>query len=163
VLSQEFAAVADHVPPVVRRGFYAAQMKVPPDKLARYEKSYAKMIEFTGRMYKAGVPLVAGTDDIAGFTLQRELELLVEAGLTPLQVLQVATYNGAKYARVLDDRGVIMPNKRADLILVDGDVSKNISDIRKVALVIKGDVAYYPADVLEEQGVKPFTEPLRIQ
>jgi hypothetical protein len=163
VLSQEFAAVADHVPPVVRRGFYAAQMKVPPDKLARYEKSYAKMIEFTGRMYKAGVPLVAGTDDIAGFTLQRELELLVEAGLTPLQVLQVATYNGAKYARVLDDRGVIMPNKRADLILVDGDVSKNISEIRKVALVIKGDVAYYPADVLEEQGVKPFTEPLRIQ
>ena len=163
VLSQEFAAVADHVPPDVRRGFYAAQVKIPDAKtLARYEKSYAKMIEFTGRMYRAGVPLVAGTDDIAGFTLQRELELLVEAGLTPAQVLQVATYNGAKYARVLDDRGVVMPGKRADLILVDGDPVANISDIRKVALVVKGDVAYYPADVLEAQGVKPFTEALRV-
>jgi imidazolonepropionase-like amidohydrolase len=163
-LSQEFAAVADHVPPDVRRGFYAGQIKIPDEKTyQRYSKSYAKMIEFTGRMYRAGVPLVAGTDDIAGFTLQRELELLVEAGLTPAQVLQVATYNGAKYARVLDDRGVIMPGKRADLILVDGDPVANISDIRKVALVVKGEVAYYPADLLEAQGVKPFTPALRVQ
>jgi hypothetical protein len=163
VLSQEFAAVADHVPPDVRRGFFAAQMKIPDAKtLARYEKSYAKMIEFTGRMYRAGVPLVAGTDDIPGFTLQRELELYVEAGLTPAQALQVATYNGAKYSRVLDDRGVVAPGMRADLILVDGEPTKNISDIRKVALVIKGAVAYYPGEVLEGLGVKPFTTPLRI-
>ncbi len=163
VLSQEFAAVADHVPPDVRRGFFQAQMKIPDARtLARYEKSYAKMIEFTGRMYRAGIPLVAGTDDIAGFTLQRELELYVEAGLTPSQVLQIATYNGAKYARVLDDRGVIAPGKRADLILVDGEPTRNISDIRKVALVIKGDVAYYPSEVLEGLGVKPFTAPLQI-
>ena len=74
----------------------------------------AKMIDFTGRMYKAGIPLVAGTDGLAGFTLQRELEVYVQAGLTPAQALQVATYNGAKYARVLDDRGVIMQGKRAD-------------------------------------------------
>ena len=100
------------------------------------------MVEFTGRMYRAGVPLVAGTDGLPGFTLQRELELYVQAGLTPSEVLQIATYNGAKYARVLDDRGIIAPGKRADLILVDGDPTQNISDIRKVALVIKGDVAY---------------------
>ncbi len=163
VLSQQFAAVAEHVPPDIRRSFYSAQMKIPDAKtLARYEKSYAKMIEFTGRMYRAGVPLVAGTDDIAGFTLQRELELYVEAGLTPSQALQVATYNGAKYARVLDDRGVIAPGKRADLILVDGEPTRNIADIRKVALVIKGDVAYYPAAVLEGLGVKPFTAALRV-
>jgi hypothetical protein len=163
VLSQEFAAVADHVPPDVRRGFYAAQMNIPDDKtLQRYEKSYAKMIEFTGRMYAAGIPLVAGTDDIPGFTLQRELELYVEAGLTPSQVLQVATWNGARYARVLDDRGAITPGRRADLILVDGDPTTNISDIRKVALVIKGDVAYYPSEVHESLGVTPFTAPLRV-
>jgi hypothetical protein len=164
VMSQEFAAVADHVPPDVRRGFLSAQMKIPDEKThQRYEKSYAAMIGFVGRMYQAGVPLVAGTDDIPGFTLQRELELYVEAGLTPMQVLQIATYNGAKYARVLDDRGVISPGRRADLILVDGDPTKNISDIRKVALVIKGEAAYYPADVLEAMGVKPFTAPLRVQ
>jgi hypothetical protein len=163
VLSQEFAAVADNVPPDVRRGFYAGQVKIPDDKTwQRYEKSYAKMIEFTGRMYKAGIPLVAGTDDIAGFTLQRELELYVEAGLTPSQVLQVATWNGARYARVLDDRGAITPGRRADLILVDGDPTQNISDIRKVALVVKGDVAYYPAEVHEALGVKPFTAALKV-
>jgi len=162
-LSQEFAAVADNVPPDVRRGFYAGQIKIPDEPTyQRYSKSYAKMIEFTGRMYKAGIPLVAGTDDIAGFTLQRELELYVEAGLTPSQVLQVATWNGARYARVLDDRGVITQGRRADLILVDGDPTKNISDIRKVALVVKGDVAYYPAEVHEALGIKPFTAPLKV-
>lgn len=164
VMSQEFAAVADHVPPDVRRGFLSAQMKIPDDKtLARYEKSYAGMIEFTGRMYRAGVPLVAGTDDLPGFTLQRELELYVEAGLTPSQVLQVATWNGARYSRVLDDRGAITPGRRSDLILIDGEPTRNISDIRKVALVIKGDVAYYPSEVFEAMGVKPFTPALKVE
>ena len=158
-LSAAYAAVADHVPPDVRRGFFQGTMKIPDDATqARYDKSYAKMIEFTGRMYKAGVPLVAGTDALPGFTLQRELELYVEAGLTPSQTLQVATYNGAKYARVLDDRGIIMQGKRADLILIDGDPTKNISDIRKVSLVIKGDKAYYPAEIDEALGIKPFVD-----
>jgi len=163
-LSQEFAAVADHVPPDVRRSLFQAQMKIPDATTAvRYEKSYAKMIEFVGRMYRAGVPIVAGTDDLPGFTLQRELELYVQAGLTPSQVLQVATYNGAKYARVLDDRGVIAPGKRADLALFDGDPTINISDVRKPVLVIKGDVAYYPSEVDEALGIKPFAAPLKVQ
>jgi Amidohydrolase family len=162
-LSKAYEAVADHMPPDVRRGFYQAQMKIPDDATAaRYEKSYAKMIEFTGRMYKAGVPLVAGTDALAGFTLQRELELYVQAGLTPSQALQVATYNGAKFSRVLDDRGVIMQGKHADLILVDGDPTRNISDIRNVALVVKGDKAYYPSEVYEALGIKPFAPAVKV-
>jgi len=163
-LSQAYAAVADHMPPDIRRGFYQGTMKIPDAaSAARYQKSYAKMIEFTGRMYRAGIPLVAGTDQLAGFTLQRELELYVMAGLTPAQALQIATYNGAKYARVLDDRGVIMQGKRADLILVDGDPTQNISDIRKVALVVKGDKAYYPSEIDEALGIKPFAQPLTVQ
>jgi imidazolonepropionase-like amidohydrolase len=74
----------------------------------------------------------------------------------------VATYNGAKYARVLDDRGVIMQGKRADLILTDGDPTRNISDIRRVVLVIKGGVAYYPGELHEALGVKPFAPPLTV-
>jgi hypothetical protein len=162
-LSQAFAAVADHMPPDVRRGFLQGTMKMADDATAaRYEKSYEKMIEFVGRMYKAGIPLVAGTDQLAGFTLQRELELYVQAGLTPAQVLQVATYNGAKYARVLDDRGVIMQGKRADLILVDGDPTQNIADIRNVALVVKGDKAYYPSEIHEALGIKAFAQPVTV-
>lgn len=162
-LSQEFAAVADHVPPDVRRGFMAAQMDIPDAAtLARYEKSYAAMVDFTGRLYRAGVPLVAGTDDIPGFTLHRELELYVEAGLTPSQALQVATWNGARYAGVLDDRGVITPGRRADLVLVDGDPTVNIADVRRMVLVIKGDVAYRPDELYEAFGVKPFAPSLPV-
>ncbi|HEX6834778.1 MAG TPA: amidohydrolase family protein, partial [Rudaea sp.] len=162
-MSAVYAAVADHVPPDIRRSFVQGSMKIPDDATAaRYEKSYAKMIEFTGRMYKAGIPLVAGTDALAGFTLQRELELYVQAGLTPSQALQVATYNGAKVSRVLDDRGVILQGKRADLILVDGDPTKDISDIRKVALVVKGDKAYYPSEIDTALGIKPFAPPLTV-
>ena len=84
----------------------------------------------------------------------------MQAGLTPAQALQVATYNGAKYARVLDDRGVVMQGKRADLILVDGDPTKNIADIRNIALVIKGDKVYAPAEVYEALGIKPFAKPV---
>lgn len=162
-MSKAYAAVADHMPPDVTRGFYQGSMKIDDDAAAaRYEKSYQKMIEFTGRMYKAGIPLVAGTDALAGFTLQRELELYVQAGLTPSQALQVATYNGAKFSRVLDDRGVVMQGKRADLVLVDGDPTKDITDIRKVALVVKGDKAYYPSEIDEALGIKPFAKPVTV-
>ena len=163
-LSQAYAAAADHMPPDVQRGLRVAEMDIPDDATAaRYEKSYEKMIEFVGRMYKAGVPLVAGTDALPGFTLQRELELYVKAGLTPSQALQVATWNGARYARVLDDRGSVTQGKRADLVLFDGDPTKDIADIRKVALVLKDGDAYYPSEIDTALGIRPFAEPVRAQ
>lgn len=163
-LSQAYAAPADHLPPDVQRGLRVAEMDIPDDATAaRYEKSYEKMIDFVGRMYKAGVPLVAGTDALPGFTLQRELELYVKAGLTPSQALQVATWNGARYARVLDDRGSVTQGKRADLVLFDGDPTKDISDIRKVALVFKDGDAYYPSEIDSALGIRPFAEPVRVE
>ena len=156
-LSQEFAAIADHMPLDVQRGFHVATMKIPDDATAaRYRRSYAKMVEFVGRMYRAGIPLVAGTDDLAGFTLQRELHLYVDAGMTPSQVLQIATWNGAKYTRTLGERGSVTPGKRADLVLVDGDPTKDIDDIRKVALVITQGRVVAPAEVDRALGIVPF-------
>ncbi|HEV8693869.1 MAG TPA: amidohydrolase family protein [Lysobacter sp.] len=161
-LPQSYAPIADHMPPDIQRGLRSAEMKIPDDATAaRYNKSYEKMIEFVGRMYKAGVPIVAGTDGIPGFTIQSELEWYVRAGLTPAQVLQIATWNGAKYARVLDDRGSITPGKRSDLVLIDGDPTKNISDIRNVTLVLKGDTAYYPSEIFDALGIKPFAQPVK--
>ena len=163
-MSPILADVADHLPPDVQRDGRAAQMKIPDDATAaRYTASFNKMVEFVGRAYKAGVPIEAGTDDLPGFTLQHELELYVRAGLTPSQALQVATWNAAKYARVLDDRGSVAVGKRADLILVDGDPTTHMSDIRKVALVLKDGNAYYPADIDTALGIKPFTPPLHVQ
>ena len=162
-MSQAFAAVADHMPPDVARGFRSGSMEIPDDATAaRFEKSYQKCIEFTGRMYKAGIPEVAGTDGLPGFTLQRELELYVMAGLTPAQALQVATWNGATYAKVLPDRGSVAVGKRADLVLVDGDPTRDITDIRKVAVVFKDGDAYFPAELYTEVGVKPFAAPLTV-
>jgi hypothetical protein len=136
-LSSAYAAIADHMPPDVRRGFRVGSMDISDDATdARYKRSYTKMVDFIGRLYRAGVPLVAGTDALPGFTLQAELALYVKAGLTPSQAIQVATRNGARYTGTGHDRGSVAPGKLADLVLVDGDPTRDIADIRKVALVI---------------------------
>lgn len=162
-MTESYGPVAEHMPPDIQRGLRVAEMKIPDDATAeRYNKSFLKMVEFVGRMYKAGVPIVAGTDAIPGFTVQSELEWYVRAGMTPAQALQVATWNGAKYSKTLDDRGSIAVGKRADLVLVDGDPTKDISDIRKIALVVKGDTAYYPSEIFEAMGIKPFATPVEV-
>jgi imidazolonepropionase-like amidohydrolase len=155
-LSEPYAAVVKHLPPDVQRGFYVGEMKIPDDATAsRYKASYAKMIDFIGRLYKAGIPIVAGTDAFAGFTLHSELELYVKAGLTPVQALQIATRNGALYSRT-PDRGSISVGKLADVILVDGDPTTNISDMRKVAMVITQGSVVSPNQVHQALGIKPF-------
>jgi imidazolonepropionase-like amidohydrolase len=91
--------------------------------------------------------------------LHRELELYVQAGIPPGEVIRIATENGARYAGVLADRGTIERGKRADLILVDGDPTKNISDIRKVSYVLKDGVGFAPAAIYEELGIRRFADP----
>ena len=158
-LAAAYAAVADHMPPDVRRGFFVGSMAIPDAATdARYKRSYAKMVDFVGRMYRAGVPLVAGTDQLPGFTLQAELDLYVKAGLTPAQVIQIATRNGAKYSGTSRDRGSIVPGKLADLVLIDGEPTRNINDIRRVALVITQGHWLSPKELHEEMGIVPFVE-----
>ena len=76
-------------------------------------------------------------------------------------MLRIATWNGASYARVLFDRGSVERGKRADLILIDGDPTQNISAVRNVALVLQDGDAYYPAELYGELGVKPFAAALK--
>ena len=150
-------AIIGHLPPDLQRRYATAELDIPDAATAAlYAKSYAKMVEFVGMMYRAGIPVVAGTDELAGFTLQGELELLVKAGLTPAQALQVATLNGARYSKVEHSKGSITVGKDADLLLVDGDPTKNISDIRKLALVITQGSAIYPTDIYQKMGIAPF-------
>lgn len=156
-VGEPWQAIVDHLPPDVQRRYAAAELDIPDAATAAlYAKSYAKMVEFVGMMYKAGIPVVAGTDELAGFTLQGELELLVKAGLTPAQALQVATLNGARYSKVENSKGQIAVGKDADLLLVDGDPTQNIGDIRKLALVITQGKAMYPTDIYQALGIKPF-------
>ena len=158
-MNEPFATIADHMPPDVRRGFSVGTMKIADEAThKRYEKSYAKMVDFVGRLYKAGVPIVAGTDELAGFTLHSELAFLVKAGLTPAQALQIATRNGAIYTRTQNERGSISVGKLADLVLVDGDPTKNIEDVRKVSAVITRGYLIYPSEIHQNMGIKPFVD-----
>jgi len=107
------------------------------------------------RLHDAGIPVVAGTDDMPGFALQRELELYVRAGLTPAEVLGLATLGAARVAGREAELGTLAPGKLADMALVDGDPLADISAVRKVSLTIKGGVLYDVAALLEARGVRP--------
>ncbi len=156
-IADPYKTIANNMPPDVRRNFRMGILNIPNDETAkRYEASYRKMVEFVGRLYKAGVPLVAGTDTLAGFSLHSELALYVKAGLTPAQAIQVATRNGAKYSHTLNDRGTIEPGKLADLILIDGDPTRNIEDLRKVSLVFTRGKMIVPNEINQHLGIKPF-------
>ena len=154
-----YAAAADHMPVATQREWRSNSMAVSGENIGRYRASYAKMIRFIGLLHEAGVPLVAGTDGIAGFTLHRELELYVQAGMAPGEAIRIATENGARYTGLEGELGRIAPGLRADLVLVDGDPTQNISDIRRVSYVFKDGAGYAPAEIYGAFGVRRFADP----
>ena len=157
-----YAAVADHFPVVQQRSYRTNSMNITEENVTRFRASFDKMAAMVVRMHKAGIPIVAGTDALAGFTLHRELELYVQAGIPAPEALKIATWNGARYTRTLDRLGSITPGKLADLVLVEGDPTTNIADLRRINLVMKEGVIYYPSEIYPELGVKPFANPLRV-
>ena len=104
----------------------------------------AKELEMTLAMHRAGVPLMAGTDTAAGvyvipgFSLHQELELFVEAGLTPMEALQSATLNPAKFLGRTHDLGTVEKGKLADLVLLDASPLDNIGNTQKISAVVLG-------------------------
>lgn len=125
------------------------------DGPAPWAGAFKKEMEFERAFVKAGGTLLAGEDPtgiggvLAGFGDQRELELLVEAGFTPLEAIQIATSNGARYLGELDRIGTIAPGKLADLVVVKGDPSVKIEDIENAATVFKGGVGFDSAKLIE--------------
>jgi cytosine/adenosine deaminase-related metal-dependent hydrolase len=153
-VSPGFAAIADRLPPQVRRNLLGGGLPVPEGMDERYRASFRRMVELIGELHRAGVTIVAGTDDLAGFTLHRELELYVQAGIPPAEVLRIATLVPAQVLKRDRDLGTIEPGKLADFILVDGDPTKKISDIRKVWRVVKDGKVYDPAAIYAVLGVR---------
>ena len=92
------------------------------------------MVELVGKLHQAGVRIVAGTDGY-GLELVRELELYQQAGLSNAEALQTATIIPARMTGMADHTGSIVPGKTADIILVDGDVSKDLANLRHVETV----------------------------
>ena len=156
-MSKAYETIAHHMPPDIERSFKVGSMLIPDEATAQvYRKSYLKMIELTGLLYRSGVPLVAGTDALPGFSLHSELAIYVQAGLTPSEALKIATFDAAKIAGVDRELGAIKVGKLADMILIDGDPTLNIEDVRKVDLVISKGKYIFPNEVNESMGVKAF-------
>lgn len=119
-----------------------------------YAALFAKGMALERAFVRAGGLLIAGTDPtggggvIPGYSNQRQVELLVDAGFTPLEAIRICTLNGATYLGRAAITGTVAVGKQADLVVVTGDPSTRISDIRNVELVFKQGVAYDPAKLI---------------
>jgi len=117
-------------------------------------KVYNQELELVGAMEKVGVKFIAGTDVASpfcfpGFSLHDELSLFVQAGLTPMEALQTATYNAAEFMGHLDSLGTVEVGKIADLVLLDANPLEDINNTRKISAVVVGG-KYYPGTSLDE-------------
>jgi imidazolonepropionase-like amidohydrolase len=148
-LSPAYAPYIGTLPPATERGFRQGGFAVPKD-LTRddYRKSFAKLSALVAQMHKSGITIVAGTDG-SGLELVRELELYVAAGFTPAESLAAATIVPARMLGVDTKTGSIAAGKAADLVLVEGDPSKRIGDLRNTRTVMMGG-KLMDADALRE-------------
>jgi imidazolonepropionase-like amidohydrolase len=150
-LSPAYAPFVGTLPPTVERGFRQGGFAMPPGVTrADFRASFAKLSELVGVLHKAGVPIVAGTDG-SGMELVRELELYVDAGFTPAEALASATIRTAHLVGADSRTGSIDVGKAADLVLVDGDPSKRIGDLRHTRIVMM-DGQLMDADALRAAG-----------
>jgi hypothetical protein len=128
---------AETLPAQFERGFLSTSTPPTPEvSRDRMRASFAKLVALVGELAKRHVTILAGTDEV-GFELIRELELYVQAGMTPAEALATATINPATEFHMADRTGSLAKGKLAELALVDGDPSKNIGDLRQVELVMR--------------------------
>lgn len=139
-LSPAYAPFVGTLPPATERGFKAGGFAVPKDLTrADYRASWAKMVALLGKMHKAGVPIVAGTDG-AGIEIIHELEIYQQAGMSAAEAIAAATIVPARLVGQDANTGSIKVGKTADLVLVEGDPSQKISDLRNTRTVMLGGV-----------------------
>lgn len=158
VLEEKNKDIITHFPVQIQRGMRAGGrgIPVPPGMDSTYIQSFGAFLKLTKLLYDNGIRIVAGTDGLAGFDYQRELELYVKAGIPAEKVLQLATLGAAEYTGKSKDLGSIKVGKTADMVLIAGDPVKNISNVRKTKLVIKNGVIYDPAKLYKAISVEPF-------
>ncbi|HET7457184.1 MAG TPA: amidohydrolase family protein, partial [Gemmatimonadaceae bacterium] len=142
------AGALDAMLPEARDQYLRRRVQIATQASSPWAALFAQEMQFERDFFRAGGLLLSGTDPtgyggvVAGYSNQRELELLVEAGLTPLEAIKVATLNAAQYMGRADRVGSIAAGKRADLVVVRGDPSRTIADVEHVETVFKDGVGY---------------------
>jgi imidazolonepropionase-like amidohydrolase len=145
----------DAVSPESAISYLGSRARAPGGEDAVSAQGLRKELQFEMAFVKAGGLLIAGADPtgnggaLAGFADQRNIELLVEGGFTPVEAIRIATSNGAKFLGELDRFGTVQAGKAADLVVIDGNPAARIADIRKVKLVFKDGAGYDPAKLLD--------------
>src|SRR5690606_26959184 len=153
-------AYLDHMPVGYRRYRKRSFVDIPDAETdRRYREAFRRILETVALLHESGIRLLPGTDDGTGFTLHRELELYVEAGLAPAEALRLATLGAEEYLGRADRLGTIEPGKLADFFLVAGDPTADISAVRRPRLVVQGGVVYYPHEIYAALDIRPFMTP----
>jgi imidazolonepropionase-like amidohydrolase len=145
----------DVLVPSLKEDFLQRHARTAANAQSVYTKLFPKALALEHAFAQAGGLLIAGTDPtggggvIPGYSDQRQLELLVEAGFTPLEAISICTLNGAKYLGRDATIGTIAKGKQADIVVVNGDPSTRIGDVRNVETVFKQGVGFDPAKLIE--------------
>jgi imidazolonepropionase-like amidohydrolase len=144
----------DHVAPELREQLVNGGL--PPEQAETGQKIVQKELAIIGALHRAGVRIVAGTDQtVPGYSLYREIELYNQAGFTPMEALQAATIVPAQVMNVDRESGSIEVGKRADFDILDANPLENIRNIRSVRSVVANGVLYESAPLWESVGFKP--------
>jgi imidazolonepropionase-like amidohydrolase len=129
---------------------------VPPERAEFFAALQAKGLELVAALHRAGVPVVAGTDQaIPGYSLHREIELYQKAGLTPMEALESATIVPARAVGLDRELGTIEAGKLADMLLVDADPLADVANLRKIDRVIARGRVFEPAPLWRAAGFTP--------
>ena len=155
-ISEEDAYMFQRLPLQVQRSAKVAAEALPTPDAATdqlYRASFGNFVRMVKKLYDNGITVVAGTDLGKGYSLHRELEIYNAAGIPAPEVLRLATLTAAQVMKRDGELGSIAPGKLADMILVDGDPTTNISEVRKIDTVIKGGAVMYPAELYPAMGV----------
>jgi hypothetical protein len=150
--------VVNRLPIQAQRGFLTGGLPLDADKVKTYRASFDKMLEMVKRLYAAKVPVVAGTDHLAGLMLHHELALLVRAGLSPADVIRADTIDAARAMKLDKKSGSIAKGKVADLVIVDGDPLARIEDLGVIVSTVRGGVVFPSAPLYEAAGVRPSSK-----
>lgn len=151
------APVIDRLPLDLQREYKSGgALEVPAGMEETYARSFQNLLKMVKVLYDNGVIIVPGTDDTPGFVLHKELENYVRAGIPNAAVLKIATLQSATVAGKEKMYGTLEPGKAADIILIDGNPLNNISDIRKVETVIKGQEIYQTQELLNAISIRYF-------
>ena len=146
----------DHVSGPVQRARKVALLDIKPGEDAVYRASSQKLRDVLKLLFDRGIHLVPGTDDIAGVMLHSELEEWQRAGIPPADVLRLATIGAAEHLGLGHEVGTIDRGKRADLLLVPGDPTRDVSVLRRVRMVMRDGVVYFPDEIHGAIGLRPF-------